>query len=112
MCVMESNKKDFIFHDASTSAKNGYAMEVYAFKTLTIKITGTSTSRTVTFYAKDADGNLTALMGVRMSDFATATSTTNTGEYWQFDTTGIKSIVMDLTAVAGGNVTIKGTAVA
>lgn len=100
------------FQSAATSTGNGTAFEVGAYRTLTVKITGTSSTRTVTFYAKDTDGNLTALMGVRLSDFATGTSTTGTGEYWQFDITGIYSIVMDLTAVAGGNVSVKGRAVA
>lgn len=107
-------KKDIIthtFHNAATQAANGNALTVGEYKTLTVKITGTSSSRTITFYAKDPDGNLTALMGVRLSDLATGTSTTGTGEYWQFDVTGVEAVVMDLTAVAGGNVSVTGKAV-
>ena len=110
--VVENSTYQHTFHDVATSTSNGKALNVKAFKTLRVKITGTSSSRTVTFYARDIDGNLTALMGVRMSDFSTATSTTGTGEYWQFDVTGIEAVVMDLTAVSGGNVTVKGKAVA
>lgn len=103
--------KDVVFHTVATVAANGTVIDVLDYKTLTVKITGTSATRTVTFYARDTDTNLTALMGVRLSDLATAVSTAGTGEYWQFDITGIHQIVMDLTAVAGGNVTIKGRAV-
>jgi hypothetical protein len=51
-------------------------------------------------------------MGVRLSDLATGINTTGTAEYWQFDVTGVYQVVMDLTAVAGGNVSVKGRAVA
>ena len=49
-------------------------------------------------------------MGVKLSDFTTASSTTGTGaaEIWQVDVTGLEKFFTDLTAVAGGNVTIKG----
>lgn len=100
------------FHDAKTTTGNGTALEVKGLSTLTIEIYGTSSSRTVTFYAKSKSGTLRALMGVRLSDFATATSTTGTGEIWQFDITGLDYVVMDLTAVDGGNVSVKGRAVA
>jgi hypothetical protein len=100
------------FHNAATSTGNGNEYVVGGATTLTVKITGTSSSRTVTFYAKDIDGNLTALLGFRLSDLASGTSTTGTGEYWVFDVTGIEAVVMDLTAVSGGNVTVKGKAVA
>ncbi len=104
-------KENIVFQDASTSAGNGTSFEVGVYKTLTIEIYGTSSTRTVTFYGKGTSGTLRALMGVRMSDFSTAVSTTGTGEIWQFDTTGLEYVVMDLTAVSGGNVSVKGRAV-
>ena len=105
-------KPDITFQDAATGTGNGTEFSVGAYRTLTIEIYGTSTSRSVTFYGKSKSGTLRALMGVRVSDFATATSTTGTGEIWQFDITGLDYVVMDLTAVAGGNVSVKGRAVA
>ena len=98
------------FHTAATVAANGTDFTVGAYKTLTVEIYGTSTSRTVTFYGKSKSGTLRAISGVRLSDFTVATSTTGTGEIWQFDVTGLESVTIGLTAVSGGNVTISGNA--
>jgi hypothetical protein len=103
--------KEHTFHNAATTTGNGTAFEVGAYKTLTVEIFGTSTGRTVTFYAKGPSGTLRALMGVKISDLSTSVNTTGTGEIWQFDITGLNQIVMDLTAVTGGNITVKGRAV-
>lgn len=100
------------FHDASTSMGNGNVFYNTGCKTLTIEIYGTSSTRTVTFYCKCFSGTSRAIQGVKISDFSTGVNTTGTGEVWQFDITGIDQIIMDLTAVSGGNVTIKGRAVA
>jgi hypothetical protein len=100
------------FQNAATTTGNGTAFVVGSYKTITVEIYGTSASRTVTFYGKSKSGTLRAIQGVRISDFTLATSTTTTGEIWQFDITGLDYVVMDLTAVAGGNVSVKGTAVA
>jgi hypothetical protein len=51
-------------------------------------------------------------MGIKVSDLSTGVSTTGTGEVWQFDVTGLEEVIMDLTAVSGGNVSVKGRAVA
>ena len=103
---------DVTFHDSAIIAANGTEVTVGGYKNLTIEIYGTSTTRTVTFYGKGVSGTLRALTGVNIGDLSTATSTTATGEIWQFDITGLESVVMDLTAVAGGNVSIKGRVVA
>ena len=110
--VVGSLAKDVIFHDASTVASDGTVMVVEGFKTLTIEIYGTSTSRTVAFIGRGVSGADRAIMGVKLSDFSTAISTTGTGELWQFDITGLMSVLMDLQVVVGGNVTVKGRAVA
>jgi len=102
---------DHTFHDAATSTGNGTALTVGSLKTLTIEIYGTSASRTITFYGKGTSGTLRALMGVNLSSLTTGINTTGTGEIWQFEVTGLEYVVMDLTAVAGGNVTVKGRAV-
>lgn len=100
------------FHTNATVAANGTDVVVSGYKTLTVEIYGTSTSRTVTFYGKGASGTLRSIMGVKLSDFSTGINATGTGELWQFDVTGLESVVMDLTAVAGGNVTVPGRLVA
>lgn len=102
---------EVVFQDASATTGNGIEFFVDGEKSLTIEIYGTSTSRTVTFYAKSASGTVRALKGLKMSDWTSDTSTTGTGEIWQFDITGLYSVIMDLTAVSGGNVSIKGRAI-
>ncbi len=103
------------FQDAIVAAADGAAFTVLGYKTLTVYISGTSTSRTIEFKALPpgaAAGDYRSLMGVRLSDFATSTSTTSSNEVWQFDITGLTEVLMDCSAVAGGNVTVKGRAVA
>lgn len=81
-------------------------------KTILIEIYGTATSSTVSFEGIGASGTNHQIMGVRLSDLATAVSTVGLGEYWQFDVTGLVSFQANITAIAGGNVTVKGKAVA
>lgn len=100
------------FHDAAPAVSSGTAFTVGPFKTLTIEIYGTSTSRTVNFFGKGPAGVRRALQGVKLSDYSIAISTTGTAEFWQFDITGLSSVEIELAAVAGGNVSVKGTAVA
>jgi hypothetical protein len=103
---------DITFHDAAVAAADGAVLTVGGCKALTVEIYGTSTSRTVAFIGRGPAGADRAIMGVRLSDLSTATSTTGTGELWQFDVTGLMSVLMDLQAVSGGNVSVKGRAVA
>jgi hypothetical protein len=104
---------DFAFHTAATEAANGNPFYVYDYKTLTVEIYGSveNTARAVTFYGKGPSGTLRALKGLKLSDWSSGTSTTGTGELWQFDITGINSVTMDLTAITDGTVTVKGRAV-
>jgi hypothetical protein len=104
---------DHIFHDAAAAASNGAFLEVKYFKTLTVEIYGSAenTVRTVTFYGKGPSKTLRALKGLKVSDWTSGTSTTGTGEIWQFDITGLNQVIMDLTSITGGTVTVKGRAV-
>jgi hypothetical protein len=99
---------DVVFHSNATSTGNGIEKKVGNFKTLTIEIFGTSSSRTLTFNAKMKSGTIRAITGVRLSDMSTGTSTTGTGEIWQFDITGLESVIFPLTALAGGDLSVKG----
>lgn len=103
--------KDITMLDAVTVATTG-TYTVTNEQTITIEIYGTSTSRTIAFQGKSKSGTARSLMGVKLSDLSTGISTTGTGEVWQFDVTGLDYFITDLTAVAGGNVSIKGKAVA
>jgi hypothetical protein len=103
---------NFTFHNAATAAADGNSFPVGRYRTLTVEIYGTSATRTVAFMGVGPSGAAYAISGVKLSDLTTGTTTTGTGELWQFDITGLSQVIMDLTAVAGGNVTVKGKAVA
>lgn len=103
---------DIVFQNAATTIVAGTIFMVGGYKTLTVEIYGTSTSRTVAFMGRGISGANRSIMGVKLSDFSTAISTTGTGELWQFDITGLHSVFMDLQAVIGGNVTVQGRVVA
>lgn len=108
--LIGSLANDITLLDAVTVVTTGtYVLQ--GEKTITIEIYGTSASRTINFQGKGPSGTARTLMGTRISDLAVASSTTTTGEIWQFDVTGLVSFITDLTAVAGGSVTVKGRAV-
>jgi len=98
--------------NAATIAGGGTSFVVGAYKTLTVSVTGTSTSRTVVFEAADTNGNYTPIQGVRLSDFAMDSQTTGTGEKWTFEVTGVTTFRARIDEIAGGDVTITGMAVA
>jgi hypothetical protein len=108
----EKTIADVTFHSAATQAANGTAVLVGGYKTLTVEIYGTSATRTVTFYGRSASGTIRAISGIKLSDLTLTASTTGTAELWQFDVTGLEYVLMDLTAVNGGNVTVKGRLIA
>jgi len=98
------------FHDATTTPKDGFEINTDVFNTVAVEIYGTSASRTVNFWVKGPAGVKRAIQGARLSDLSLQSSTTGTGEIWTFDTTAIDVLIMEVAAVAGGNVTIKGRA--
>ena len=100
--------EDVIFHDAVVAPATSTVFEVGAYKILTLEIYGTSATRTITFNYKGESGTLRLISGVKLSDFSMGTGTTGSGEVWQFDISAFKYFVVDLTAVAGGNVSVKG----
>lgn len=110
--ITGSSTNDITFHDAAIAAADGTILTVSGYKTLTVEIYGTSTSRTIAFIGRGPSGTDRAVMGVKLSDLSTGAGTNGTGEIWQFDITGLTSFFCDLQAVAGGNVTVKGRAVA
>ncbi|WP_144561583.1 hypothetical protein [Bacillus mycoides] len=110
--AQESKTKSVVFHDGVTNTGVGASFPVEAFKTLTIETYGTSTSREIKFYGIGTSGTKRPITGVNLLDLSMATNTKGTGELWQFEIVGLESIVMELVSVSGGNVTVKGKAVA
>ncbi|MGE7650480.1 hypothetical protein ACQKM1_22295 [Peribacillus frigoritolerans] len=108
---VKSSVKDVVLHDVVTATGNGTALAVGDTKTLTIEVYGTSTSRTLVFEAAGVTGTFYPVKGIKLTDLSMDTQTTGSGELWQFDLTGVVQFRARLTAVAGGNVSVKGKAV-
>jgi hypothetical protein len=100
-----------VLQNAVTVAGNGDYFDVKFFKTLNIKVTGTSTSRTVIFEAAHADGVYEQIMGIKPATFDPVNQTTENNVSFQFDVTGYTRFRARVSAIAGGNVSVKGNAV-
>ena len=108
-----SKIEDITFHDAAIVVGDGLIFNIGGYKTLSIEITGTSTSRVVSFKCHGASGVERPISGVNLNGYDVNTTTSGTDELWYFDNiAGLTSIFMKLEAVDGGNVTVKGRAVA
>lgn len=105
--------QDVTLQDQATATGNGTPFTVGGFKVLTVEITGTSTSRTIVFEGSSTSGAYYLISGTKLTDLATANQTTGTGEVWQFDVTGLVNFRARISvAPVGGNVSVKGKAVA
>lgn len=100
--------KDVVFHSASATTQTGEILDVGAYQTLTIEIYGTSSTRTVQFFGRGEGDTNIALLGTKLTDGTTGSSSTGNNELWRFNITGLKKVVMNLSAVSGGNVSVKG----
>lgn len=102
---------EVIFQNAVTEMGSGTDIAVNGYYTLNIFITGTSTSRTIVFKGIDQDGNAYDLIGYKIGDtnYTGAISTSGSNESWIFgDIQNFKYIRIGISAIAGGNCTIKG----
>jgi hypothetical protein len=107
-------KDETTLQNAATATGNGTAIYMGAADTFKItEISGTSTSRTIVFEVSNAEnGTYSAVQGVRLSDLVMASQTSNNSEVWQIDGLAGLWFRARVSAVAGGNVTVKGKAVA
>lgn len=110
--IIGSATTDVILQDAAITVGEGAFFTVNSYKTLNIKIAGTSTSRTVVFEVAGFDGVYEPIQGVKVSDFSMASQTTGNNESWQFDITGFVSFRARISSLTGGDVSIKGRAIA
>lgn len=104
------NYVDFTFHNESIAINAGNSFTVGTYKMLTVNIYGTSATRTVNFKCTSFSGLPIDIQGVKVGTSTTAITTEATSEVWQFGIEGLHTIFFGLSAVAGGNVTIKGRA--
>lgn len=110
--MIGSSTTDFVFHDAAIAVGEGTPFDVGGYRTVTIEITGTSTSRTILFEGSSVGGTYYPIKGMRLSDLMMGAQTTGTGEVWQFEVAGLVNFRARISAVSGGNVSVKGRAVA
>ena len=96
------------FHDAATVAADGTDMDVAGLNTVSVQISGTSTTRTILFKHSVDNTNFLDIIGMDIATLSPSVSTTSTGKTFMFDVRGISKLRIDLEAVASGNVTIKG----
>jgi hypothetical protein len=110
----QNRRKEVIFHHEATVPAE-VSLPVGAYKSLTLELFGTSTSRTVKFYGVGKSGIKRPLPAVKMTgdvNFDMMTETTLTGCIFELSITGLDYVIVDLTAVAGGNVSAEGSMVA
>jgi len=109
---------DHTFHNAATSTGDGMKLTLGQYTgqdKVIITISGTSTSRTITFKVtrNSVVGYILASKIESSGSITVAVSTTGTNEIWEIDgLAGYDEVYCSLDAVAGGNVTVTGKLVA
>lgn len=94
-----------ILHKGTTQPSVGRKVNVQDYRTLSVEISGDSTSRNINFVGVGPGGGLYALPATLKSLAATeATSTSGTDEVWLIDIEGMIQAYCDITSVSGGSV--------
>jgi len=118
MKMVSSLASAVILQAGATSASNGTSYKPTSPQTLTFEITGTSTSRTIIFELAGPKGVYQAHPGYKIGDTTYTAATQTTGgstaapESWEADIPANYSFRARVSAIAGGNVDISGSAVA
>jgi hypothetical protein len=104
--------KDIIFHENETNISNGNEFVIINnANSITFEITGSSSSRTIEFEGKSLSGEYYSINCINLTSLSLTTQTTGNNELWQVDLTGLVSFRTRISAISGGNVTIKGRVV-
>lgn len=110
--VVGSKTASVVFHDSAASVGLGTSFPVGEYKTLTLVISGTATSAKVEFKCVIAGVSRT-LTGFSDPHFSSGTygGMGVNESVWSFDISGRDTVTMEITAITGGNVSVKGTVV-
>lgn len=102
---------DSTLQNNASAIGNGTPLSVGNIKTLTIEVSGTSSSQTVVFEGASVSGTYYAIQGTKLNDLSVGSQTTSLGELWMFDVTGLVNFRARISAITGGNVSVKGKGV-
>ncbi|WP_339239840.1 hypothetical protein NST06_10835 [Bacillus sp. FSL P4-0322] len=106
--VVIPDRASFVFHEKSVSPSDGEPFEVKHYQKLAITITGTSTSRKISFVGLTNDDQEIELGGTQLSDYRIATATEGINEAWEFSIFSFKKVFFKLDEVTDGDVTVYG----
>lgn len=106
--VIIPDRTSFVFHEKSVSPSDGEPFEVNHYQKLGITITGTSTSRRISFVGVTNDDQEIELGGTQLSDYRIAVGTEGINEAWEFSIFPFKKVVLRLDNVTGGDVSVYG----
>lgn len=103
----------FVFHNQSTLISDGFELSVSSgMITLNFEISGTATSSTCIFEGKSVDdGAFYPIQCANLGTLVLASQTIDKGSLWQVDLNGLIKFRVRISAVAGGNISVKGRAV-
>ena len=96
--------QEFLAFDQAT-ATGTKRIGLRGFDTVEIEVYGTATSATVKFKGAGKSGVDRDRMGVNMADFSTALSA-GMGQVFQLNIGGLDSLLLEVSAVSGGNVSV------
>ncbi|WP_144534017.1 hypothetical protein [Bacillus pumilus] len=108
--VVIPDRTSFVFHEKSVSPSDGESLEVKHYQKLAISITGTSTSRKISFVGLTKDDQEIELGGTQLSDYRIAAGTEGINEAWEFSIFPFKKVYIKLEDVIDGNVSVFGEA--
>ncbi|MCM3365907.1 hypothetical protein HKK70_09315 [Bacillus safensis] len=106
--VVIPDRASFVFHEKSVSPSDGESFEVKHYQKLGITITGTSTSRRISFVGVTNDDQEIELGGTQLSDYRITSGTEGTNEVWEFSVFPFKKVLIRLIEVKGGYVSVFG----
>lgn len=106
--VVIPDRASFVFHEKSVSPSDGEPFEVKHYQKLGITITGTSTSRRISFVGVTNDDQEIELGGTQLSDYRITSGTEGTNEVWEFSVFPFKKVLIRLIEVKGGYVSVFG----
>ncbi|MBY8913827.1 phage portal protein [Bacillus sp. YC2] len=107
----QASFEDVIFHEDAVETGEGNIFSAGTRKKLLVEITGTAESSDVAFWGRAFSGENLPIRGVKSDDGTSSCGTSGTHEAWSFDIAGFKEIVMEITKISGGSLSVKGTAV-